>query len=57
MVIQEKKIKGDIRISVDFWKLNNAYVHNPFPTTFTDEVLENFGGQEAYSFTNGFSRY
>jgi len=30
-------------------------IHSPTP--FTDEVLENFGGQEAYSFTNGFSRY
>jgi hypothetical protein len=28
-----------------------------FPTPFTDEVLENVGGKEAYSFTDGFSRY
>jgi hypothetical protein len=28
-----------------------------FPTPFTDEVLENVGGHEAYSFTNGFSCY
>lgn len=32
-------------------------MHYPFPTPFTDEVLKNVGGQEAYSFTNGFSRY
>jgi len=32
-------------------------VHDPFPTPFTDEVLGNVGGQEAYSFTDGFSRY
>jgi hypothetical protein len=30
---------------------------NPFPTPFIDEVLENVGGQEAYSFTDGFSGY
>jgi hypothetical protein len=32
-------------------------VYDPFPTPFTDEVLENVGGQEAYSFTYGFSGY
>jgi len=42
---------------VDLRKLNDAFVHDPFPTLFTDEVLENFGGQEAYSFMDGFSRY
>ena len=42
---------------MDLRKLNDACVHDPFPTPFTDEVLENVGGQEAYSFTNGFSRY
>ena len=56
MVVQEKK-KGEIRICVDLGKLNDACVHDPFPTPFTDEVLENFDGQEAYSFTNGFSGY
>ena len=28
-----------------------------FPTPFTNEVLENVGGQEAYSFIGGFSEY
>lgn len=32
-------------------------MHDPFPTTFIDEVLDNVGGQEAYSFTDGFSGY
>lgn len=57
MVVQEKKQKGEIRICVDLKKLNDACVHDPFPTQFTDEVLENFGGKEAYSFTDGFSGY
>jgi hypothetical protein len=38
-------------------KLNDVFLHDPFPTPFTDRVLENVGGQEAYSFTNGFSCY
>lgn len=42
---------------MDLKKLNDACVHDPFPTLFTGEVLENVSGQEAYSFTNGFSGY
>jgi hypothetical protein len=56
MVVQEKK-QGGIRICVDSRKLNDACLHDPFPTPFTDEVLENVGGQESYSFTYGFSGY
>jgi hypothetical protein len=56
MVIQDKK-KGGIRICVDLRKLNDAYMHNPFPTPFTEEVFDNVGGQEAYLFTDRFSRY
>jgi hypothetical protein len=51
-----KEIVGII-ICVDSRKLNDADLHDPFPTHFTDEVLENVGGQEAYSFTDGFSGY
>ena len=57
MVVQEKKTKGDIRIYVDLRKLNDALVHDPFSTPFTDKVLDNVGGQEVYSFTDGFSGY
>ena len=32
-------------------------MHDPFPTPFTDEVLEGVGGQEMYSFTDGYSSY
>jgi hypothetical protein len=56
MVFKENK-QGGIRIFVDLRKLNYACLHDPFPTPFTDEVLENVGGQEAYSFTYGFSGY
>ena len=37
--------------------MNNACIHDPFPTPFSDEVLDNVAGNEAYSFTDGFSGY
>jgi hypothetical protein len=45
MVLQDKKI-GEIRICLDLRKLNDSYLHDPFHTPFTDEVLENVGEQE-----------
>ena len=57
MVVQDKKTKGEIKICVDLRKLNNASIHDPFPTPFIDEVLDNVGGHEVYSFTDGFSGY
>jgi hypothetical protein len=56
MVVQDKKT-GGIRICVDMRELNDTCLHDPFPMPFTDDVLENVGGQETYSFTDGFSRY
>lgn len=57
MVVQEKKKQGEIKICVDLRKLNDACLHDPFPIPFTDEVLNNIGGQEAYSFIDGFLGY
>jgi len=57
MVVHEKKQKSEIRICMDLRKLNDTCVHDPFPTPFTDELLENVGRQEVYSFTDGFSGY
>ena len=56
MVVQDKKI-GEFHIRVDLGKLNDAYMHDPFPTPFIDEVLEGVGGQETYFFTDGFYGY
>ena len=47
----------EIRICVYLRKLNDACLHDPFPTPFTDKVLDNVGGQEVYSFTDGFLGY
>eukprot|EP00253_Pinus_taeda_P007343 PITA_07343 len=46
MVVQEKKQKGEIRICVDLQKLNDMCVHDPFPMSFTNEVLDNVGGYQ-----------
>lgn len=46
IVVQENKQKEEIRICIDLRKLNDAYVHDPFPTSCTDEVLDNVGGQK-----------
>jgi hypothetical protein len=43
MVVQDKKTR-EIRIYVYLRKLNDAFLHDPFPTPFTDEVLDNLGG-------------
>ena len=37
--------------------MNYAYLHGPFPTPFTDEVLDNVGGQESYKFIIEFDVY
>ena len=57
--IQHKKMaRGGIRVCVDFQNINvAACVHDPFPTPFSDEVLDQAVGKEAYSFTERFSRY
>lgn len=40
IVIQSKKDTEDIRVCVYYRSLNSSCVHEPFPTPFTDEVLE-----------------
>jgi hypothetical protein len=56
MVLQPKKT-SDLGIFLDLSGLNATCVYDPFPTPFTDEVLENVGGHKAYSFIDGFSGY
>jgi hypothetical protein len=45
IVIQSKKGTEDIRVCVDYISLNFSCVHDPFPTPFTDEVLEQVVGK------------
>lgn len=57
IVIQDKNDSQNICIYVNYRSLNNYCVHDPFPTPFSDEFLDNVVGSEAYSFTDGFSSY
>ena len=57
IVIQDKKTTSKVKIYVNLRKLNDACLHDPFPTLFTDEVLESVRGQEMYSFIDSFSGY
>jgi hypothetical protein len=43
IVVQENNI-GGIKICIDLIKLSDDYLHDLFPTPFTDEVLDNVGG-------------
>jgi hypothetical protein len=43
MVVQGNKSR-EIWICLDLRKLNDACLHDPFPTPFTNEVLDNVGG-------------
>eukprot|EP00253_Pinus_taeda_P018892 PITA_18892 len=57
IMIKNKKEAIEKRVCVEYHSLNNACVHDPFPTPVSDEVLDNVAGNEAYSFTNLFSGY
>ena len=57
MVVQDNKNVGEVCISIDLRKINNAFLHDPFLTLFIDELLESIRGQEIYSFTYGFYGY
>ena len=56
MVIQDRKT-GEMCICINLRKLNDHFLHDPFPTPFTYEIFESIRGQEIYSFADGFSRY
>ena len=44
MVFQDNKT-GEVHICVDLWKLIDVFLHDPFPTPFTNEFLESIGGK------------
>ena len=58
MVVQPKKHDPKkLRFCVDFRWLNKVTLTNPFPTTFSDEIINEVAGHECYSFTDGFFGY
>lgn len=38
-------------------KADDSCIHDPFLTLFVEELFDNLDGQEAYSFTDGFTGY
>ena len=56
MVVQGKKTNA-FCIYQDLRNLHDACVNDPFPTPFTDEILENVGEREVYYFMDGFYGY
>ena len=56
IVIVLKK-NGEIRVCVDYRKLNAATKKDHFLLPFIDTMLDNVAGQQLYSFLDGFSGY
>jgi hypothetical protein len=55
VVVPKKNLK--LEINIDFRKLNVTIKKDPYPLTFTNEVLNTIAGYEAYSFLDGYSGY
>ena len=53
IVVVPKK-NGQIRVCVDYWKLNAATITDTFPLPFTDSILDTVAGHNYYSFLDGF---
>jgi hypothetical protein len=56
IVIVPKK-NGNLKICIDFKKLNVATKKDPFPLPFKDEVMNTIMGYESYSFLDGYLGY
>ncbi len=56
IVVVPKK-NGQLKIYINFWKLNVATKKDPYPLPFTDEVLNTITGYESYYFLTRYSRY
>ena len=56
-MIQDKKKNGEVGIYVDLGNLNDACMHDPFPTSFRDEVIESVEGKDMYSFIDEYYGY
>ena len=56
IVVVPKK-NGKLRVWVDFRKLNDQTIKDPFPLPFTETMLDQVAGFEMYSFADGYSGY
>ena len=53
IVVVPKK-NGKLRVCVDFRKLNEQTIKDPFPLPFTNTMLDQIAGFEMYSFGDGY---
>ena len=51
------KKDGKIRVCTDFRDLNKACPKDNYPTSFIDQILDDYSGDEIFSFMDGFSGY
>ncbi|KAL3691906.1 hypothetical protein R1sor_005557 [Riccia sorocarpa] len=56
IVIVPKK-NGKLRVCVDYRKLNEFTVKDPYPIPFIDDILDKVAGRETYNFMDGYSGY
>ncbi|KAL3684568.1 hypothetical protein R1sor_002590 [Riccia sorocarpa] len=56
IVIVPKK-NDKLRVCVDYRKLNEFTVKDPYPIPFIDDILDKVAGREAYTFMDGYSGY
>ena len=56
IVIVPKK-NGKLRVCVDYRKLNAVTKVDPFPSPFTESILEAVAGHEMYTLMDGYSGY
>ncbi|KAL3701750.1 hypothetical protein R1sor_019772 [Riccia sorocarpa] len=56
IVIVPKK-NGKLRVCVDYRKLNEFIVKDPYHIPFIDDILDKVAGREAYTFMDGYSGY
>ena len=56
IVVVPKKI-GTVKLCVDFKKLNEQTIKDPFPLPYNETMLDQIVGAELYSFADGYSGY
>ena len=54
MVLVKKK-NGQLRVCIDYRKLNKCTEKDHFPLPFVNTILEEVAGYELYTFINGYS--
>jgi len=47
----------NLKVCVDFKKLNACTIKDQYPLPYTESILERLARHEAYSFLDGFSGY